>query len=239
MLTLFDFLQRWRFLLLLFALLALLVVQPIASAFGLMTTLFNALVVAVMIALVIALAADSRWRAIAGVFCIAVAAFIFGGRFLSAAGQVASEGAGQAIGAAFFVIVAGKIVYSIFRSPQLTFDSVFGAVCGYLLLGLAWALAYDMIYAARPESFAIAPVAVQHMHEPGGYRHLFVYYSFVTLTTVGYGDITPISAPARTLSWFEAMTGQLYLTVLIAGLISALVASRPMRVNLVGPEGEK
>ena len=135
--------------------------------------------------------------------------------------------------------MAGKIVYSIFKSRQLTVDSVFGAVCGYLLLGLAWALAYDMIYAARPDSFAIAPVAVQQLHGPGGYRHLFVYYSFVTLTTVGYGDITPISAPARTLSWFEAMTGQLYLTVLIAGLISDLVASRPMRVGVIRPLDEK
>ena len=236
--TLFDLLQHWRFLLLLFALVALLVVQPIASAFGLMTTLFNALVVVVMIALVIALAADSRWRVIAGFCCVAVAALIFGGRFLSAAGQVASEGAGQAVGAAFFVIVAGKIVYSIVRSRQLTVDSVCGAVCGYLLLGLAWALAYDMIYAARPESFAITPVTVQQLHGPGEDRHLFGYYSFVTLTTVGYGDITPISAPARTLSWFEAMTGQLYLTVLIAGLISDLVASRPMRVGVIRPVDE-
>ena len=96
-----------------------------------------------------------------------------------------------------------------------------------------------MIYAARPDSFEIAPATLQQIQESGASRHLFVYYSFVTLTTVGYGDVTPISTPARTLSWFEAMTGQLYLTVLIAGLISALVAARPAHGNSAHPVGDK
>jgi hypothetical protein len=60
-------------------------------------------------------------------------------------------------------------------------------------------------------------------------RNIFIYYSFVTLTTVGYGDVTPTSIPARTLSWVEAITGQLYLAVLIAGLISAIVARKTAR----------
>lgn len=51
-----------------------------------------------------------------------------------------------------------------------------------------------------------------------------MYYSFVTLTTVGYGDIAPASTTARTLAWVEAVVGQLYLAVLIAGLMSALIA---------------
>lgn len=237
--TFFDLLQRWRYLLLLLALLALLVVQPIASAFGLMTTLFNALVVVVMITLIIALAADSRWRVAAAAFCVAVTALSFGGQFLSSAGAVVSVGTGHAIGALFFAAVAGKIVYSIFKTRRLSIDSIFGAVCGYLLLGLAWALTYDMIFAARPNSFQIAPAALQQIQDSGESRHLFVYYSFVTLTTVGYGDVTPISTAARTLSWFEAMTGQLYLTVLMAGLISALVAARSTHADSIHPVGAK
>ena len=50
-------------------------------------------------------------------------------------------------------------------------------------------------------------------------RRLYLYYSFVTLSTLGYGDITPVSAPTRVLSWFEAVTGELYLAVLIARLV--------------------
>ena len=55
---------------------------------------------------------------------------------------------------------------------------------------------------------------------------LFIYYSFITLTTVGYGDVTPVSATARTCSWLEALTGQFYLAVLVAGLVGTLLSMR-------------
>ena len=235
----YDFLNRWRYMLLAIALLTLLVVQPIASTFGLMKTLFNVLLVIVMGALILAFAADRRWRIVAGVLCGVVAILSLGGQFLSAAGQTVSVSTGHAIGAAFFVVMAGKIVFSVVKSQRLSIDGVFGAVCGYLLLGLAWALAYEMIYATHPDSFQIAPAAAQQIQRSGESRHLFVYYSFVTLTTLGYGDVTPTSTPARTLSWFEAMTGQLYLTVLIAGLVGAMVAARPTPNSLVRPPGDK
>ena len=54
--------------------------------------------------------------------------------------------------------------------------------------------------------------------------HVLTYYSFVTLTTVGYGDVSPVSAAARTLAWVEALTGQFYLAVIVAGLVSVMAA---------------
>jgi uncharacterized membrane protein len=54
--------------------------------------------------------------------------------------------------------------------------------------------------------------------------HVLTYYSFVTLTTVGYGDISPVSPATRTLAWMEAITGQFYLAVIVAGLVSVLAA---------------
>jgi hypothetical protein len=53
---------------------------------------------------------------------------------------------------------------------------------------------------------------------------VLVYYSFVTMTTVGYGDITPVSPPARTLSWLEAMMGQFYIAVLVAALVGIRIS---------------
>jgi hypothetical protein len=53
---------------------------------------------------------------------------------------------------------------------------------------------------------------------------VLTYYSFVTLTTVGYGDINPVSPATRTLAWMEAVTGQFYLAVIVAGLVSLLAA---------------
>ena len=228
------FFRQWRYLFLLGALLTLLVVQPIASSFGILDSLFDALFVFVMVILVLASAQDKVWRVIACILCVPAAALLIGGHFLTSSAQVVSATAGQAIGALFFVAVAGKIIRSIFMLRQLSLDSIFGAICGYLLLGVAWALTYAMMHAANPESFQFGDLIRQQM-ELGDYsRNVFIYYSFVTLTTVGYGDLTPLSIPARTVSWLEAITGQLYLAVLIAGLIGALVARNTTRLRQEG-----
>ena len=221
--------QRWRHLFLLVALLALLVIQPIASAFGIFESLFDGLLVIVMAVLVLTLAQDRVWRAAACVLCIPAAALVFGGHFLTSTAQDASLFTGHAIGTFFFVLVAVKIIRSIFAARELSWDSVFGAICGYLLLGIAWGLTYAMIHSANPESFRLGDAIRPHVAQADYSRNVFIYYSFVTLTTVGYGDVTPVSIPARTMSWVEAVTGQLYLAVLIAGLISALVANKADR----------
>lgn len=223
--------RQWRYLLLLGALLALMVIQPIASGFGIVESLFDVLLVFVLVMLILALAEDKVWRVAARILCIPAATLSIGGHFLPLSAQVISVTTGHAIGALFFVAVAGRIVQSIFISRDVSLDSIFGAICGYLLLGVAWALTYVMIHAANPESFQFGDIVRQQMEQGDYCRNVFIYYSFVTLTTVGYGDVTPLSIPARTLSWVEALTGQLYLAVLIAGLISALVARNAARIR--------
>ncbi len=225
---------QWRYLSLLSALLALLVIQPIASSFGITGSLFDVLLVFVLVMLVLALAQDKVWRVVAYILCIPAATLSIGGHFLPSSAQVVSVTAGHAIGALFFVAVAGKIVRSIFTSREVSLDSIFGAICGYLMLGVACALTYAMMHAANPESFQCGDSIRQQMALEDYSRNIFIYYSFVTLTTVGFGDVTPLSIPARTLSWVEAMTGQLYLAVLIAGLISALVARNTARIRQEG-----
>jgi hypothetical protein len=157
---------------------------------------------------------------------VPAAGLSLGGYFFSLTAQRVSLTGGHLIGALFFAAVAVKVVWSIFTSHELTLDSVFGAICGYLFLGVAWGLTYAAIDAANPKAFHFENAIRPQVERSAADSHIFFYYSFVTLTTVGYGDITPVSIPARTLSWVEALTGQLYLAVLIAGLISALVARR-------------
>jgi len=226
--------RRWRYLFLLVALLVLLVVHPIVAGFGDGGPLFDGLFALVMLMLVLALAQDKVWRVIACLLLIPAAALSTGGHLLSSSAQVVSVTAGHTLGALFFVAVAGRIIQSILVSRELTLDSVFGAICGYLLLGVACALTYAMIYAANPESFQCGDSVAPQMEQGDYSRSVFIYYSFETLTTVGYGDVTPVSIPARTLSWVEAMTGQLYLAVLVAGLISALVASKSASIRRPG-----
>ena len=98
--------------------LILLVIQPIVSGFGNVGSLFDALFVFVMLMLVLALAQDKVWRVIACILWIPAATLSIGGHFLTSSAQVVSVTAGHAIGALFFVAVAGKIIQSIFVSRE-------------------------------------------------------------------------------------------------------------------------
>jgi hypothetical protein len=96
---------------------------------------------------------------------------------------------------------------------------------GYLFVGLGWAVCYALIERFQPQSFKLSDSLVELGDRSQTLPHLLTYYSFVTLTTVGYGDVTPISPAARTLAWMEAITGQFYLGVIVAGLVSIIVAN--------------
>ena len=96
-------------------------------------------------------------------------------------------------------------------------DKIFAAICVYMLVGYAWTFAYALVDELRPGSFVTSSIDM-----PTDYvtRVLQMrYFSFMTLTTVGYGDIVPHSDAARTLAALEAVTGQIFLTVLIARLV--------------------
>ena len=117
------------------------------------------------------------------------------------------------------------IVFRVVRTPTVTFDSVFGAICSYLLFGLAWALSYAAIYTLLPEAFSI-PEKPSFGADTGsnqfGAISQFIYHSFVTMTTLGYGDITPRDPVTRAVTWMQAVVGQFYVAVVIAWLVSAL-----------------
>jgi polyferredoxin len=99
---------------------------------------------------------------------------------------------------------------------RVNHDVIWAAVNVYLLLGLVWSYGYEFLELANPQSFT-GP-------DPNLNRDDFFYFSYVTLATLGYGDIVPATRPARAMAIFEALTGQLYLAILIARLVGAYVA---------------
>ncbi len=122
----------------------------------------------------------------------------------------------------FFVSMAAVILYYITKAKRVTFDIITGAICGYLLLGMIWTMLFSLIEIILPGSFLINGQSIMTAYgdfQRPIYTHL-VYYSFVTLTTLGYGDISPASPPARAFSSLEAITGQLYIAILIARLVA-------------------
>jgi hypothetical protein len=91
---------------------------------------------------------------------------------------------------------------------------------------MAWGVLYSLLDATWPGSFEVGARLAEQVRADESRIHMFTYYSFITMTTVGYGDVSPLSTPARTCAWLEALTGQFYLAVLVAGLVGALLAKQ-------------
>jgi hypothetical protein len=120
-------------------------------------------------------------------------------------------------------ILAGLVLEHVFRAGPITGDRIRGAIAAYLLLGLVWAFAYALVERAFPGGMKMERAFVSLHHQ----MQSFAYFSFVTLTTLGYGDITPVHPAARMLAVGEALVGQLYPAILIGRLVSLQISSRP------------
>lgn len=123
---------------------------------------------------------------------------------------------------AFFTLLAAVILSHIIKEEKVSVNTIYGSICGYLLLGIIWTMLFSVVEVIEPRSFYSGGEPVVDFDGELVERHIFssfIYYSFITLTTLGYGDITPVSPPARALSSLEAVTGQLYIAVLIARLV--------------------
>lgn len=104
---------------------------------------------------------------------------------------------------------------------DLSANRVVGAICVYLLLGVIWALSYSALELAAPGSFAGFETDAGR-----GWSSEWLYFSFVTMTTLGYGDLLPISATARAMAYMQAVFGQFYIAILVAGLVGAYIARK-------------
>ena len=116
----------------------------------------------------------------------------------------------------FLTILAGVVFREVLNKGPITLHRVQGAVAVYLLLGLIWAFPYDMVLLSAPDAFHSSELTVQHKTVTPP----LIYFSVMTLTTVGYGDITPIHPMARALAMLEAVIGQLFPVILIARLVA-------------------
>jgi voltage-gated potassium channel len=127
-----------------------------------------------------------------------------------------------------FLLYAGvSVLLYVFGAETVTLDTLNGAFCVYLLMGLAWGSLYGLIYLQTPGAFRL-PEGWSPTNESGITLdvpfNLLIYYSFTTLTTVGYGDVLPLAAPSRTAAMLEAVLGHFYLAVLVARLVGLHIA---------------
>ena len=126
---------------------------------------------------------------------------------------------------AFFGFVIARLLAYVVQAARVDANVLCAAVSGFLILGLTWAPAYLVVARLNPAAFTVpaGPAGA-----PGTLDAFSAFYfSFITLCTVGYGDVTPVSKPARMLAVIEAITGLFYMAVLISRLVSLYSSTPP------------
>jgi len=205
---------RWRHLALLISILMLFSVTPLVVTFKRGILVLDIIAVAMFVAGSYALSERKHLFLIA----IVLSALSIGSTTLViAVGQhwaVALSHACIIVLVTFFSIT---ILGYVLRSGSVTIDRIFAAICVYMLIGFTWTFSYALLEVMVPGSFGgLADISrndyVAHVQQ-------LRYFSFMTLTTVGYGDVVPRSPIARTMAALEAIMGQIYLTVLVARLV--------------------
>jgi voltage-gated potassium channel len=223
--------RPWRFLVLLVTLLLLLVIQPMARGFSSRSPVLSVLCSLVFVAAILSLC-QGRWPTrLALVLGVPTLLGRWLAYMLTGSGADLVVLADHCVEIIFLGFVAVMILRVVLTQGSISLDSIFGAIGAYLILGMAWGSMYSVIEVLNPGSFQATGELADALQSADARGPVLVYYSFVTMTTVGYGDITPVSPAARTLAWLEAMTGQFYIAVLVAALVGIRVSQGPVKRN--------
>jgi len=128
---------------------------------------------------------------------------------------------------AFLGLTSVGILLDVFTRERITADTVFGASAVYLLIGLFFARVFLLVAYLDPESFAVSDALAGQLVE-GGWREAGIlhYFSLMTLTTVGYGDVSPVAPVARNIAAVEAVIAQLFIASVIARLVAMQTTHR-------------
>jgi hypothetical protein len=203
-----------RFLFLLISLILWFVLSPFLEGLLRLSTLFDLFVTFILLSGVFAVIQKKGVFIFGLIFAISTIILRWSIHFLNISSL---EMVNHILGILFMGFIVGIILSYLFKEEEITRDVIMAAICGYFLIGLLWVGVYVLLEVIEPNSFQISQAHSEAEQN-------FTYYSFVTLTTLGYGDITPLSTPAQSLSLLEAVMGQLYLAILIARLVGIHIA---------------
>ena len=206
---------KGKFLFLLTSILSLLILVPIFQGFIGIRVLMNIFLTAILISGIYAVSKKKTIPIIATLLALPMLASIWSIYFVKTHLLLLIGDCFGIIFVAFIVII---ILSYIFKEREVTSNVIYGSIVVYLLIAIMWAFVYSVLETIHPGSFATGEGQI----EAG--RRLYIYYSFVTITTLGYGDITPTTDLANSFSFLEAVTGQLYIAILIARLVGIHIA---------------
>jgi hypothetical protein len=166
-----------------------------------------------------------RERATMAAVLLASLAINWGRHFTAASLDHALSLADQVVLTLFLWSAVYVILRDLFRAPAAGAENVLGAICGYLIAGNAWAHMNAIAYLLVPSAYSISPELAGFLPDWHGRMALFTYYSFAQVMTIGYSDVTPVRAPATTLSLFAALFGVFYTAVVVSQFVG--LAQKP------------
>jgi voltage-gated potassium channel len=219
-----SWLLRRRFLALLLTLILLVVVYPVSRDFFGTGLLYEALVTLVFLAGFLVIFARRASRVTALILGLPTLVLNWQARLLPNLSGPPLAISFHVFAALFLGFTASVILREIYKEERVSADSVYGAFCGYLVVALAFGHLYCLVEIVTPGAFVGSVEFTAQLRDEELRYFQLVYFSLVTITTVGYGDITPRSGAARALASVEAVLGQFYVAVLIAELIGKRVA---------------
>ena len=208
-----------RFAVLFFSLILTLVANPLLEAIGPDLNVLETFLALNLLSAILSGVVGGHWRILAtlGALCLML-------RGISAAfGNPVVLSASEAIWAVAGLLACIATLHFVLRKGAVDSERIYAALSVYLLAGLVFGVAYHVMEATWPGSLRVTSAGGASV-AAGGLKN-GIYFSFVTLATLGYGDVVPASPLARSLAIFEAVGAQLYLAVLIARLVSLQVGS--------------
>jgi len=211
---------RGRFSYLFFAQVLLLILFPYVETPGLPTVLFRLLGVSAFLSCVYALSEKhAHWIT---ALALAIPAGILNAiyAFRPSAGLAVPTLICTLL---FLIFTLAFLLRAVIKAEKVTHDTIYGAISVYLMMAIVWGAAYMLLETTQPTAFSMD--IARHGNRGMDWSDC-VFYSFVTLTTIGYGDIVPITAQARSLSILEAVSGTLYVAVLIARFVGVYSATK-------------
>jgi len=214
-----KFLFHWRFSVLLAATLLVIGARLALSESPAAEVLLDLLSVVLLAAGLLTLIEDRRYRLVALVLgCPAILLGLVTHAFPLETARIVNL-ITRISSIVFMSFVVATLIRAVIMARAVSWDTISAALVGYLIIGVIWAQAYCVLELTQPGSFKVTDTNLDELDDVTQRQVTLEYFSFATLTTLGYGDIVPISRPARSLACVEAICGQFYLAVLVAGLI--------------------
>ncbi len=213
-------LRRHKYAALLALLLIFLAIQSFDARLGADGTLSNAFRSMLGVAILFVVFERQRERMAMAVILAAGIAIAWGGR------QVLGPNLDSPISIAVNALMSlfawaavWVILRDLFRERAVGVENVLGAICGYLIAGEGWASANEIAYLVIPDAYSINPAISALLADWHGRHALFSYYGFAQMLTIGYADVTPVRAPATTLSLLGALFGLFYTAVVVSQFV--------------------